>query len=38
MIKDAVRVLLESLMERGEEIPIESSSATVESVDVELEI
>ena len=38
MVKDAVRGLLESLVKHGEEIPVESSSATVESVEVELEI
>ena len=35
MIKDAVQRLLESLMQHGEEIPVESSSATIESVEVE---
>ena len=38
MIKDAVQGLLESLVEHGEEIPVESTSATIESVEVKLEI
>jgi antitoxin HicB len=38
MVKDAVQRLLESLMQHGEEIPVESSSATIESVDVELNL
>jgi predicted RNase H-like HicB family nuclease len=38
MVKDAVGGLLENLVQQGEEIPIESSSATVEAVEVELEI
>jgi antitoxin HicB len=38
MVKDAVRGYLESLMKHGEEIPVEPSPATVESVEIALEI
>jgi antitoxin HicB len=38
MVKDAVRGYLQSLMKHGEEIPIDPNPATLESVEVELEI
>jgi antitoxin HicB len=38
MVKDVVRGYLESLLKHGEEIPIEPNPATLESVEVELEI
>jgi antitoxin HicB len=38
MVKDAVRGYLESLVKHGEEIPIEPSPATLESVEVEVAI
>jgi len=37
MVKDAVRGCIESLRKHGEEIPVEPSPATLESVDVEVE-
>jgi len=36
MVKDAIRGYLESLMKHGEEIPVESSPATVELVEVKI--
>jgi len=34
MVKDAIRGCIESLVQRGEEIPIESGTANVERVEI----